>query len=53
VIWRLARRAIFDGAERRRLLKEAREYLALRARRRRFVRDSRAVLPGPRPEVAS
>jgi hopanoid biosynthesis associated radical SAM protein HpnJ len=55
VIWRLARRAVFDGAERRRLLKEAREYLALRARRRRFVRESRAraLAPGSHPEVAS
>ncbi len=55
VIWRLARRAVFDGAERRRLWKEAREYLALRARRRRFVRESRAraLAPGSHPEVAS
>lgn len=41
VIWRLARKALWDGAERRRLFKEAREYLALRSRRKQFVRHQR------------
>jgi hopanoid biosynthesis associated radical SAM protein HpnJ len=41
VVWRLVRKALWDGAERRRLFKEAREYLALRSRRRRFVRRQR------------
>lgn len=36
-IWRIARKAIFDGKERRRLYKEAREYLALRAKRREYA----------------
>ena len=38
VAWRIARKAIFDRKERRRLTKEAREYLALRAKRRTFAR---------------
>ena len=39
--WRVVRKAIFDGAERRRLYKEAREYLALRAKRKRFVAEQK------------
>jgi radical SAM superfamily enzyme YgiQ (UPF0313 family) len=41
VVWRVVRKAIFDSAERRRLTKEAREYLALRAKRKRFVEEHR------------
>lgn len=41
VIWRVVRKAIFDGEERRRLTKEAREYLALRSKRRRFISEQR------------
>lgn len=37
VIWRIVRKAMFDSKERRRLTKEAREYLSLRAKRKRFV----------------
>ncbi len=37
VIWRVVRKALWDGSERRRLFKEAREYLALRSKRKRFV----------------
>ena len=44
VVWRLVRKALWDGAERRRLFKEAREYLALRSRRRRFVRRQRQAV---------
>ncbi len=43
VIWRIVRKAIFDGDERRRLTKEAREYMALRAKRRKFVSDHQAA----------
>jgi len=43
VAWRVARKAIFDSTERRRLIKEAREYLALRSKRKNFVRDQRKV----------
>ena len=41
VIWRVVRKAIFDSHERRRLTKEAREYLALRSKRKRYVSDQR------------
>jgi hypothetical protein len=44
VVWRLVRRAVFDGAERRRLFKEAREYLQLRSRRKRFVRREKQAV---------
>lgn len=43
VIWRVVRKAIFDSAERKRLAKEAREYLALRSKRKKFVADQRAA----------
>jgi radical SAM superfamily enzyme YgiQ (UPF0313 family) len=39
--WRIVRRALFDSADRKRLYKEAREYLALRRKRKRFVADER------------
>ena len=39
--WRVVRKAIFNGEERRRLYKEAREYLALRRKRKKFVEDER------------
>jgi hopanoid biosynthesis associated radical SAM protein HpnJ len=41
VVWRIVRKALFNGTERRRLTKEAREYLALRAKRKKFVLDQR------------
>jgi hopanoid biosynthesis associated radical SAM protein HpnJ len=41
VIWRVVRKAIFNSDERRRLTKEAREYLALRSKRKRYVSDQR------------
>lgn len=42
VVWRVVRKALFNSEERRRLTKEAREYLALRSKRKRFVADQRA-----------
>jgi hopanoid biosynthesis associated radical SAM protein HpnJ len=39
--WRVVRKAIFDGKERKRLYKEAREYLALRSKRKKFVAEQR------------
>jgi len=42
VIWRVVRGAMFRAQERRRLLKEAREYLNLRAKRKKFVKQHRA-----------
>ncbi|HEY7210986.1 MAG TPA: hopanoid biosynthesis associated radical SAM protein HpnJ [Bryobacteraceae bacterium] len=41
VVFRLIRKAIFHGDERRRLYKEAREYLALRSKRKQFVREQK------------
>ncbi|HKE28898.1 MAG TPA: hopanoid biosynthesis associated radical SAM protein HpnJ [Bryobacteraceae bacterium] len=41
--WRIVRKAIFNGPERRRLYKEAREYMALRVQRSRFIEQQRAV----------
>ena len=35
--WRIVRKAIFDNSERRRLYKEAREYMALRAKRKKYL----------------
>ena len=40
-IWRIVRKSIFNNAERKRLYKEAREYLALRSKRQKFVADER------------
>jgi hopanoid biosynthesis associated radical SAM protein HpnJ len=41
VVWRVVRKALWDGSERRRLIKEAREYLALRSKRKQFVASQR------------
>jgi hopanoid biosynthesis associated radical SAM protein HpnJ len=49
VVWRVVRKAIFNGEERRRLHKEAREYLALRSKRKKFVADSKAAQSAPAP----
>jgi hopanoid biosynthesis associated radical SAM protein HpnJ len=43
VAWRIVRKAILDGPERRRLYKEAREYLALRQQRSQFIKGQRAI----------
>jgi radical SAM superfamily enzyme YgiQ (UPF0313 family) len=40
--WRIVRKAIFDGKERKRLYKEAKEYMTLRAKRKRYVADKKA-----------
>jgi radical SAM superfamily enzyme YgiQ (UPF0313 family) len=40
--WRVVRKAIFDGHERRRLVKEAREYMALRSKRKKYIAESRS-----------
>src|SRR5271166_4725990 len=41
VVWRVVSKAIFNSHERRRLAKEAREYLSLRSKRKRFVVNQR------------
>src|SRR5215813_2969364 len=43
VVWRIVRKAIFNNDERRRLTKEAREYMALRAKRKRFVSEHKSA----------
>jgi hopanoid biosynthesis associated radical SAM protein HpnJ len=40
--WRIVRKAIFDGDERSRLYKEARSYLSLRQKRKKYVADVKA-----------
>jgi len=44
VAWRVVRKALLDSAERRRLFKEAREYLSLRSKRKRFVQEQRRAI---------
>ncbi len=41
VVWRVVRKAIFNGEERRRLAKEAREYMTLRSKRKKFISEQR------------
>ncbi len=41
VAFRLVRKAIFHNDERKRLYKEAREYLALRSKRKQYVKDQK------------
>jgi len=54
VVWRLVRKAIFDSSERKRLSKEAREYMALRAKRKKFVAaELKANADGARPASAA
>ena len=40
--WRVVRKAIFDGHERKRLYKEAKTYLSLRHKRKKYVADYKA-----------
>jgi hopanoid biosynthesis associated radical SAM protein HpnJ len=40
--WRIVRKAIFNASERKRLYKEAREYLSLRAKRKKYVEEMKA-----------
>ena len=42
VIWRIVRKAIFNTHDRQRLTKEAKEYMALRAKRRKYVAEHKA-----------
>ena len=41
--WRIVRKAMFNNNDRKRLYKEAREYLALRSKRKQFVKDQKQV----------
>jgi hopanoid biosynthesis associated radical SAM protein HpnJ len=47
VVWRVVRKAVFDSEERKRLYHEAREYLDLRAKRKKFVAEQRAAQRQP------
>src|SRR5258708_10600978 len=47
VVWRIVKKAIFNSDERHRLTKEAREYMALRSKRKKFVADQKAAKPSP------
>ena len=40
--WRIVRKAMFDNHERKRLYKEAKEYLSLRAKRKKYVAEQKA-----------
>ncbi|MBX9600092.1 MAG: hopanoid biosynthesis associated radical SAM protein HpnJ [Bryobacteraceae bacterium] len=41
--WRIVRKALFNGDDRKRLYKEAREYMALRSKRKQFVEEQRRM----------
>src|ERR1700734_2913872 len=45
VIWRMVRKVIFNSHDRKRLTKEAREYMALRTRRKKFILEQRQQTP--------
>jgi hopanoid biosynthesis associated radical SAM protein HpnJ len=45
VAWRIVRKAIFDGNDRKRLYKEAREYMALRSKRKKFIAANKDARP--------
>jgi hopanoid biosynthesis associated radical SAM protein HpnJ len=40
--WRIVRKGIFDGHERKRIYQEAKDYLSLRAKRKKYVADEKA-----------
>ena len=41
VVWRMVRKVIFNNHDRKRLMKEAREYMSLRRRRKKFIAEQR------------
>ena len=47
VIWRVVQKALFDSEERQRLYHEAREYLALRSKRKKIVAQGRSQAGAP------
>ena len=51
--YRILRKAMFDGGERKRLYKEARAFLKLRAQRHKWVKENRKEeAPAPEPAKA-
>ena len=53
VAFRLVANAMFDSGDRKRLYKEAREYLALRIKRRKYVKDQKAEREQKEPALSS
>jgi len=51
--WRIVRKALFDGHERKRLYKEAKTYLSLRQKRKKYIADYRAAGADPSLSQAS
>jgi len=51
VVWHVVRKVMFDSHERRRLAKQAHEYLSLRSKRKRFVVGQRNVSSIPANEA--
>jgi hopanoid biosynthesis associated radical SAM protein HpnJ len=45
VAWRIVRKAMFNANDRRRLYKEAREYMALRSKRKKFIAANKETRP--------
>ena len=52
VIWRVVKKALYDSDERKRLYHEAREYLALRAQRKKIIAQARRHVPQQGPPLA-
>jgi radical SAM superfamily enzyme YgiQ (UPF0313 family) len=46
-VYRILRKAVFNGEERRRLYKEAKSFLKLRASRKKYVEEKRSSVPAP------
>jgi hopanoid biosynthesis associated radical SAM protein HpnJ len=42
--WRIVRKAIFDGHERKRLYKEAREFMNLRSKRKQYIEEHKGAV---------
>jgi len=53
VAFRLVSKALFDNNDRKRLYKEAKEYLALRSKRRQYVKDQHRQKEEQQPPVLS
>jgi hopanoid biosynthesis associated radical SAM protein HpnJ len=52
-IFRIVRKAVFDSSERKRLYKEAKSFLKLRAARKRYVEERRQAGPSVGPKVGA
>jgi hopanoid biosynthesis associated radical SAM protein HpnJ len=52
-VWRIVRKALVDSNDRKRLYKEAKEFMQLRAQRNKVAKQMRAAAPPPRVASAS